>query len=33
MNLKKKIANETHQAAIPNTDYDRPKTTGECEIF
>jgi hypothetical protein len=33
MNVEQKYGNENLKATIPNTDYDRSKTTGECGIF
>ena len=30
---KKTKSNENFKTTIPNNNYDRPKTTGECEMF
>ena len=29
----KNKSNENFETTIPNNNYDRPKTTGECEMF
>jgi hypothetical protein len=31
--VKKIYDNENVRARVPTTDYDRPKTTGNCGIF
>ena len=36
MNVEKKTknkSNENFKTTIPSNNYDRPKTTGECEMF
>ena len=34
MNVEKKNkSNENFKITIPSNNYDRPKTTGECEMF
>ena len=34
MNVEKKNeSNENFKTTIPSNNYDRPKTTGECEMF
>jgi len=32
-NVGKNKINENFKTTIPNNNYDRPKTTGECEMF
>ena len=32
-NVEKNKSNENFKITIPNNNYDRPKTTGECEMF
>ena len=33
MNVEKNKSNENFKTTIPSNNYDRPKTTGECEMF
>ena len=33
MNVEKNKSNENFKTTIPSDNYDRPKTTGECEMF
>ena len=33
MNMEKNKINENFKTTIPSNNYDRPKTTGECEMF
>ena len=33
MNAEKNKSNENFKTTIPSNNYDRPKTTGECEMF
>ena len=33
INVERNKSNENFKTAIPNNNYDRPKTTGECEMF
>ena len=33
MNVEKNKSNENFMTIIPGNNYDRPKATGECEIF
>jgi len=33
MNVEKSKSNENFKTTIPSNNYDRPKTTGECEMF
>ena len=33
INVEKNKINENFKITIPNNNYDRPKTTGECDIF
>ena len=33
MNVEKNESNENFKTTIPSNNYDRPKTTGECEMF
>ena len=33
MNVEKNKSNENFKTTIPSNNYNRPKTTGECEIF
>ena len=33
MNVEKTKSNENFKTTIPSNNYDRPKTTGECEMF
>ena len=33
INVEKNKSNENFKTSIPSNNYDRPKTTGECEIF
>ena len=33
MNVGKNKSNENFKTTIPSNNYDRPKTTGECEMF
>ena len=33
MNVEKTKSNENFKTTIPSNNYDKPKTTGECEMF
>ena len=33
MNVEKNKSNENFKTTIPSNNYDRPKITGECEMF
>ena len=33
INVGKNKSNENFKTAIPSNNYERPKTTGECEMF
>ena len=33
INVEKNKINENFKTNIPSNNYDRPKTTGECEMF
>ena len=33
MNVEKNKSNENFKTPIPSNNYNRPKTTGECEMF
>jgi len=33
INVEKNKSNENFKITILNNNYDRPKTTGECEMF
>ena len=33
MNVEKNKSNENFKTTVPSNNYDRPKTTGECEMF
>ena len=33
MNVEKNKSNENFKTTIPSNNYNRPKTTGECEMF
>ena len=33
MNVEKNKSNENFKTTIASNNYDRPKTTGECEMF
>ena len=33
INVEKNKSNENFKTTIPSNNYDRPKTTGECEMF
>ena len=33
IDVEKNKINENFQTTIPNNNYDRPETTGECEMF
>ena len=33
MNVEKNKTNRNCKTTIPSNNYDRPKTTGECEMF
>ena len=33
MNVEKNKSNENFKTTIPSNNYDRPKATGQCEMF